>query len=109
MADISELDNYLNDKTAKENDVVEMIGAGLIEQKEDPQTKRKYRVINIPVRCNGRDDLVFTPNKDALKVLSDAFGSKTEQWIGKKFTIKFYPKTAFGKTQNAILPVVLKL
>ena len=107
MVDTGELENYLNDKSAKEHDNVEIVGDGLVEQKEDPNTKRKYKVLNLPVKCNGRD-LIFSPNKDALKVLNEKWGTETMNWIGKSFKIQFYPKTSFGKTTNAILPRVIE-
>lgn len=105
MVDTGELENYLNDKSAKANDIVEIMLDGVVESKEDPLTKRKYKVLNLPVKCNGRD-LIFSPNKDALKVLNEAWGTETMNWIGKKFRIQFYPKTSFGKTTQAILPRV---
>lgn len=105
MVDTSELEKFLNDKSAKESDIVEITGAGEIETKKDSREKT-YKVLNLPVRCNGRE-LIYSPNSDAMKVLKKAFGTKTEDWIGKKFQIKIYPKTAFGQTNNAILPVIM--
>ena len=107
MVDTGELESYLNDKSAKENDICEVLESGLIEDKEDPISHRAYRVLNVPIKINGRT-LIYSPNKDALKVLNAAWGTNTQGWIGKKFQIKFYPKTSFGKTTNAILPVIIE-
>lgn len=107
MVDTVELESYLNEKTCKEQDIVEILAEGLIESKEDPQTHRKYRVLNLPVKCNNRD-LIYSPNSDAIKVLNNAWGTDTKKWVGNKFGIKFYPKTAFGVTKNAILPVLIE-
>lgn len=108
MVDTSELESYLNDKSVSENDVVEIIGEGDIEQKEDPNTHRKYRILKIPVRTNNKE-LLYSPNNDAIDVLNEAFGTDTKKWVGCKFSIKFYPKTSFGITKTAILPVILKV
>jgi hypothetical protein len=108
MVDTSELESFLNEKSVKEMEVCEIIEEGVLEEKEDPITKRKYRVLNIPVSCNGRE-LIYTPNKDAIKIFQKEFGLDTITWKGKKFQVKFYPKTAFGQTRTAILPVILKL
>jgi len=107
MVDTSELESYLNDKSASENDVVEIVGAGEIEQKEDPNTHRKYRILKLPVKCNNKE-LIYSPNTDAIDVLNDKYGTDTAKWVGKKFQVKFYPKTAFGVTKTAILPVIIE-
>ena len=108
MVDTSELESYLNDKSVDENDVVEIVGEGQIEQKEDINTHRKYRILKLPVKCNNKE-LLYSPNSDAIDVLNEAFGTDTKKWIGQKFSIKFYPKTAFGVTKTAILPVIMEV
>jgi len=108
MVDTSELESFLNDKSAKEGDIVEIVGDGVIEVKTDKDNeKRKYRVLNLPVKLNGRE-LIYSPNRDAMPVLQKAFGMNTADWVGKKFQVKLYPKTAFGVTKNAILPVIIE-
>ena len=108
MVDSGELESFLNEKSCKDNDVVEILEEGIMEEKEDQVTHRKYRVLNLPVSVNDRQ-VVWTPNKDAITVLQKEFGLDTKNWIGKKFQVKLYPKTAFGQTRTAILPMILKL
>ena len=108
MVDTGELENYLNEKSAKEGDMVEILEEGIREGKEDPQTHRKYNVLNLPVKLNGSRDVIYSPNKEAIAVFQKAYGMNTTGWIGKKFTIKFYPKTAFGVTKTAILPMLIE-
>ena len=108
MPDTSELESFLNDKSAKDGDVVEIISEGVIENKEDPATHRKYRVLNLPVRINGKNEVVYSPNTDALPILQKAWGMNSSSWIGKKFSVKIYPKMSFGVTKMAILPVPLE-
>ena len=108
MVDTGELESYLNDKSCSENDVVEILNEGEIEQKEDPNTHRKYRILKIPVKTNNKE-LLYSPNSDAIDVLNNAFGTDTKKWIGHKFSVKFYPKTSFGVTKTAILPVIIEV
>ena len=105
MVDTSELESFLNDKSAKEGDEVEILGAGVIETKKDKDSERTYKVLNLPVKVNGRE-VIYSPNGDAKPVLQLAWGMNTEAWVGKKFKVKLYPKTAFGVTKTAILPVI---
>lgn len=104
MVDTGELESFLNDKSCKDGDIVEILEEGSIEEKTDAITKNSYRVLNLPVSLNGRK-LLFTPNKDAVLELSKAYGKDSKEWKGKKFTVKLYPKMSFGKTQTAIMPV----
>ena len=105
MVDTSELESFLNEKSAKEGDEVEIIGAGVIENKVDKESERKYKVLNLPIKVNDRE-LIYSPNRDAMPILQKAFGMSTDKWVGKTFKVKFYPKTAFGVTKTAILPVI---
>lgn len=81
-------------------------GDGAIEHKEDTNTQRKYKLLNLPVEVNGLS-LTYTPDKDAIAVFRKAWGMETKAWTGKKFSIKFYPKTIFGQKKTAILPVII--
>jgi hypothetical protein len=108
MVNVGELENFLNDSSAKDNDMCEILPGAVINDKEDAVTKRKYKELLLNVKLNGTRDLQYAPNKDAREVLTKAFGSDTDKWTGKKFTVKIYPKTSFGVTKNAILPVLIK-
>ena len=107
MVDTSELNNYLNDITAKDGDIIEILSEGAFKEMENITTKQKYKALEIPVSNGNRKDLLYQPNRDAIKVFNKNFGTNTTSWIGKKFQVKIYPKTAFGVTKNAILPVIL--
>ncbi len=107
MPDTSEMIEYLNDMTCKDGDIVEIVNEGKIERKQDKQDPTKtFTQLNIGVKVNGRD-LTWTPNKDARDVLNKKYGTNTAKWVGVKFTVKLYPKTAYGQTKNAILPVLM--
>lgn len=108
MVDSGILESYLNEKSAKEGDIVEIKGEGNAEDKEDIANQRKYKVLNLPVLMNGRE-LTYTPNKTAVNLFQKAWGKETKDWVGKKFSIKFYPVTAFGQTKTAIMPVIMEI
>jgi hypothetical protein len=107
MVNTGELESFLNEKTCSEGDVVQILEEGIIVPKEDPTSGRKYFVLNLPVSVNGRK-IIYTPNRDAIEVFQKAWGIETKKWKDKKFAVSFYPKTAFGKTNTAILPKLLK-
>ena len=106
MVDTGELENYLNESSCKDGDVVEILNEGVIESKVDTQSGRKYKLLNLGVRC-GLLELVYSPNKDAQEVLVKAYGKDTKQWIGRKFVVQIYPRTLFGVTKKAIFPKII--
>ena len=89
MVNIGELETYLNDKSCSEGDIVEILGEGLIELKDDEQTHRTKKLLNLPVKVNGQICLTYTPGKKALAELQNAWGKDTNEWVGKKFQVKF--------------------
>lgn len=107
MPDTSDLNGFLNDVTAKDNDVVEVLDAGTITMKKDANTGKEYPQLNINVRLNGRT-LIWTPNAEARAVFNKKYGTKTEAWVGKKFQVKLYPKTVYGVPKIAVLPVLIE-
>lgn len=107
MVNTNELESFLNEKSCKEDDIVEIIGEGDLETKKDAVSNREYKVLNIPVTVNGSLKVIFSPNKEAVKALQIAKGVDTKNWIGIKFHPMFYPKTAFGVTKNAIMPKII--
>jgi hypothetical protein len=108
MVDTNELESFLNEKSVKEGDIVVILNEGNIEQKEDQLSHRKYKQLNLAVETSGRD-LTYTPDKSAIEVLRKAFGNDSKKWVGKKFSVKLYPKKVFGKDKTAILPVILEV
>ena len=94
--------NFVNDENAKEGDVLEIIGEGEYEEKENSTTGKKFRVLNIPCKINGGRDLIFTPSIDCGKRLVAAWGKETKAWIGKKGQVKHYRYKAFGETKTGV-------
>lgn len=102
MVDVAQMENYLNEKIAKVNDIVEIVGDATIEIKDDQFGKRK--IMNIPVKLNG-NDLTWSPGKIARDMLVQQFkSSDTKNWIGKKFAVDFVKMTVKGAVKDIIIP-----
>ena len=98
----------MNGDNCADGDIIEILNEGVIEAKEDPQSHRKYKVLNLSVRVNGLE-LIWSPNGDAQDILKKEYGKDTKTWVGHIVGVKIYPKTSFGVTRNAILPVILEV
>lgn len=107
MVDLGELDNYLNSDSAIDGDIVVILDEGKIETKKG-QNDKPYKVINFLVECKGRQ-LIYTPDNAALDVFKKAYGKDSKKYVGKKFSVKLYPKVVFGKAKTAILPNLLEV
>lgn len=107
MVDLGELDNYLNSDSASDGDIAVILDEGKIEVKKG-QNDKQYKVINFLTECKGRQ-LIYTPDAAALDVFKKAWGKDSKKYVGKKFSIKLYPKVVYGKSKIAILPVILEV
>ena len=108
MVDSGELESYLNDKSAKKGDIVEILGEGTLEQKEDVATKRKYKVLNLPVKLNGTLDLTWSPAKLATAALQKLYGKETKGWINKKFQVDLIRMAIKGEMKEVVFPIPLE-
>jgi hypothetical protein len=103
LVNTGELETYLNAKSCKQDDVVEILGEGSFEEKKDTQTGKTKKVLNLPVKVNGKD-LIYTPAKKAMETLQKAWGMDTKAWIGKKFVVKFVLMVIGSNEYNVIKP-----
>lgn len=102
MVNTAALESFLNDKTAKENDICEIIGEGNIEEKDTQYGKRK--ILNLPVKLNG-NSLTWSPGKIAVKECEKIFlSTDTKNWVNKKFSIGFVKMTVKGEIKNIVIP-----
>lgn len=102
MVDTGELENFLNEKSAKQGDIVEIMDEGKIgEITQQDGTKR--RALNIGVRLNGRD-LIWTPGKVAREELIKTTGKRdTKEWVGLKCQVSIAKMTSFGELKNIVV------
>ena len=108
MVDTGELESYLNDKSAKKGDIVEIIGEGNLEEKEDPNNHRKYKVLNLPVKLNSTKDLIWSPAKLATAAMQKLHGKDTKTWVGKKFQVELVKMAIKGEMKDIVFPVPLE-
>ena len=109
MVDTRELEAFLNDKSARKGDIVEITGSGDIEIKDDTNNaQRKYKVLNLPVMLNGTMALEYSPAKLAKEALEKLYGSNTDKWVGKKFVVDFVKMMVKGEMRNVIFPMPLE-
>ena len=93
--------DYLNSAICKDADIVEVTGEG--EKSAIEKNGKTKEVYNIPVLL-GSKKLVYTPGFKALKVLVEAWGDETKNWIGKKFQVKMVLMEVAGREMNVIRP-----
>jgi hypothetical protein len=103
MVDTGELENYLNEKSAKTGDIVEILNEGVIgEIAQADGTKR--RALNISVKLNGSRDLIWTPGKTATKQMVLKTGKKDSKgWVGLKCSVDIVKQTAFGQLKDIVI------
>jgi len=97
--------SYLNNDTAKENDVCTIIGEGAY--REHNYEGKITKSLDIPVR-NGIKELIYTPKMDAGKKLVKAFGSDTLKWVNKQFKVHIVRTKSFGAVKVPPCPTSLK-
>ena len=106
MVSTSELESYLNDKSAKKGDRVKILSEGTIEVKEDAQNKKiKYKVLNLPVNLNGTLELIWSPGKLAVAALNKMFGTDTKTWVNKEFIVDLVKMQVKGELKEVIFPL----
>lgn len=102
MVNTGEIESYLNNKSAKRDEIVEIIGEGNIS--DIPQKDgTKRRGLNIPIKLNGTRELIYSPGKTALKELQKAWGIDTKDWVGKKAVVDFIKMTSFGEIKDVLI------
>ncbi len=108
MVDTSEFTQgrYLNSTTCEESDIVEILHEGEIgEIEKDGKVKK---VLNIAVKCNGKD-FIYTPATKSLKKLQEIFQSTdSSKWVGQKFQVHIIDMEVAGKELKVIRPRAIK-
>ena len=74
--------DYLNFESTQDSDVIEIVDEGKVEFNE----ALKKTMFNIHVK-KGDKVMTYSPNNQSGRLLQDAFGKDTKDWVGKKFQI----------------------
>ncbi len=101
MVDTGLIENFLNEKSAKKGDIVEIADEGVIgEIAQQDGTKKKC--LNLGISLNGRE-LIYTPGKTALRALQKVWGLDSKAWVGKKASVDFIKMNSFGELKNVLI------
>lgn len=93
--------NYLNDENTKEGDIVIITGEGEYVEKENPSTKQKYTILDIPVEIDGLKK-TYSVSNDVGKEFVKAWGSDSRAWIGKQAKASLVKYKSFGETKTKV-------
>jgi hypothetical protein len=74
--------DFLNLDSTQDADIIEILDEG----KEEFNSVLKKDMFNIHVR-KGDKVMTYSPNNTSGRLLQDAFGKDSKDWIGKKFQI----------------------
>ena len=101
MVDSGEVENYLNERSAKVGDIVTILDEGIIGEILQKEGGKK-RCLNINVKLLERE-LIYTPGKTALRALQKVWGMETKSWVGKKAKVEFVKMNSFGELKNVLV------
>lgn len=93
MPDTSKLSKYLKPDIVKDGDVIKFLDAGTITDKEFKNSEGEKELkptLEISVDFKG-EKKTYSPNKTTVKLLSEEWGTATEEWVGKSATITVLP------------------
>jgi len=97
--------DYLNEKTCRTGDIVEILGEGEVGEIKDIASGKLKPVLNLPVKVNGQLELTYTPTRKTLTMLQDIFKSAdSATWIGQKFQVKIKEMEVAGKELKVVRP-----
>ncbi len=92
MPDTSKLSKYLKPENAKDGDIITFLDAGIITEKTFKKEGRDETkpCLEITVKFKG-ETKTYSPNGTSVKLLSAAWGTATEKWVGKTATLVILP------------------
>ena len=92
MPDTATLSQYLKPEHVTDGDTITFTDAGEIKDKEFEEKGEKTirRKLEIGVTFRG-EAKTYSPNANSVKLLSAAWGTNTEAWIGKTATLTVVP------------------
>lgn len=92
MPDTSKLSKYLKVENVRDGDTVTFLDGGVIvEKKFQKDGKDDIKpALEITVKFKG-DSKTYTPNGTTVKILSKAWGTNTDKWVGKTAVLTVVP------------------
>ena len=90
MPDVSKLSKFLKPENVQDGDTITFVDAGVIVERSFKEDEPKKPVLEITVKFKD-EDKTYSPNKTTVKLLSAAWGTGTEGWVGKKAVLSVIP------------------
>jgi len=92
MPETSRLSKYLKSDNVKDGDIINFMDAGVILDKTfKKEGKDEVKpVLEITVEVNG-EVKTYSPNGTTVGLLSKAWGTSTEKWVGKQAFVTLIP------------------
>ena len=93
-------------KELKAGDVLEFKDAGewaTVDFSKARDGSDLKEVFQIGTSINGTEGRKFTTNGTTRKILAQAWGPETDQWVGKKAKVGFVQQLSFGELKNVLL------
>lgn len=108
MPDTSKLSKYIKIENVKDGDKIKFLDAGVILEKNFVKDGKddKRNVLEITVEFKG-ENKTYSPNGTTLKMLNAAWGTATENWVGKTAVLMKLP-TNLGKEMLVAKPLGAK-
>lgn len=94
--------DYLNSKSCQAGDIVKVLDEGM-KATINGRDGRAKEVINFWVECNN-NKMIYTPNERAKKIIKEAWGSESKEWIGKSFEVEILTILVAGRKIEVIEP-----
>ena len=109
MVNTAELESYLNSKSCQKGDIIEILGEGDFEVKQDAANPKKvYKVLNLPVKVNSQIELIWSPAKLATEALQKLWGMESKGWLNKKFQVDLVRMSIKGEMKEVVFPISLE-
>ena len=108
MPDVGKLQKFLKADHVKDGDLIKFVDAGVIDEREFKQkdgSKKVRTILEMNVELRGGDVKVYSPNSTTIKQLSEAWGTNTENWVGKIGRIKIIEQLSFGEMTKVLVVI----
>lgn len=107
MPNVDRLEKYLKVDMVREGSIIKFIDSGKIVEKEfeeKDKTKKLTEALEIEVMIEDTEQIkIYSPNKTSRTNLKAAWGSNTEDWIGKRAKITLYNILVSGVKKQTIV------
>lgn len=107
MPDLTTLQKYLKVDICQPGELIQFIDGGTITENKEFRDKKtgetKYQtVFEITVLHRGQTR-IYSPNSASLKLLQTAFGTNSDEWVGRKGIVSIAEQIQFGELKPVLI------